>query len=109
MHRQLTMVTCVAFLTQCGPTADVPSAIEKYIADQGASGSRSLLIAECIYDGQTVYRITRLDVVEASEAEALIDVAGKRLCRFTSFPPPGETACDAAKLTACHRLPLPAK
>jgi hypothetical protein len=108
MHKQLTMVMCVALLTQCAPAAGVPAWVAKAIADQEASGARSLMISECTYDGQTVYRITHLDVVEASEADALFAIDGKRLCRFTSFAPPGETACDAAKL-ACHRTLSPAK
>jgi hypothetical protein len=102
MHKQLIAAVGLALLTQCAPAADVPEWVAKAVADQQSSGARSLMISECTYDGQTVYRITHLDVVEASEADALFDVAGKRLCRFTSFAPPGETACDAAKV-ACQR------
>jgi hypothetical protein len=108
MHKQLIAVAGLAFLTHCAPAAEVPAWVVKAIADQEASGARSLMISECTYDGQTVYRITHLDVVEASEADALFAADGKRLCRFTSFAPPGESACDTAKL-ACHRKLLPAK
>jgi hypothetical protein len=108
MHKQLTVVACLALLTHCAPAADVPAWVAKAIADQEASGARSLMISECTYDGQTVYRVTHLDVVEASEADALFVAGGQRLCRFTDFAPPGETACDAAKL-ACHRTLHPAK
>jgi len=108
MRNQLIAIAAAALLAHCAPAADVPEWVTKAIADQQASGARSLMIAACTYDGQTVYRVTHLDVVEASEADALFDAGGKRLCRFTSFAPPGETACDAAKV-ACHRTLWPAK
>jgi hypothetical protein len=108
MHKQAITVACLALVTHCAPAVDTPAWVSKAIADQEASGARSLMISQCTYDGQTVYRVTHLDVVEASEADALFAADGKRLCRFTSFAPPGETACDAAKL-ACHRTLLPGK
>lgn len=109
MRRQLTTIACVALLTQCAPSARVPDWVSKAIADQEASGSRSLKIEECIYDGKTVYLFTRLDVAQAEDADSLFSSDGQRLCGFGEFAPPGAPrACDAQKLT-CQRTIHPAK
>lgn len=109
MRKPLIAAACLALLAHCAPAPDLPEWVAKAIAEQQASGARSLMIAQCTYDGATVYRFTRLDVVEAAEADILFAADGTRLCAFGAFAPPGApSACDAGKL-ACHRTLLPAK
>jgi hypothetical protein len=108
MHKQLMTIACVALLAHCAPAADVPAWVSKAIADQEASGSRSLKIEACTYDGKPVFLFTRLDVVAASDADSLFSSDGQRLCGFGDFAPPGAPrACDRNKL-ACQRTLYPA-
>jgi hypothetical protein len=109
MRKQLMTIACLALLTQCAPAADAPDWVRKAIADQEASGSRSLKIEECIYDGKTAFLFTRLDAAPASDADTLFSGDdGQRLCGFGEFAPPGAPrACDAKKL-ACRRTLYPA-
>lgn len=108
MRKQLMTIACVALLTHCAPAANVPDWVSKAIADQEASGSRSLKIEECTYDGKTVFLFTRLDVVAASDADTLFSSDGQKLCGFGEFAPPGAPrACDRKKLT-CQRTLYPA-
>lgn len=109
MRKQLMTIACLALLTHCAPAAEVPDWVSKAIADQETSGSRSLKIEACTYDGKTVYLFTRLDVTEASNADTLFSSDGQRLCGFGEFAPPGAPrACEADKLV-CQRTLYPPK